>query len=423
MYMPESSIHAASWLINPDNPPVAGGAILVRYGKVAAVGTLSELASTHSAPVVEYPDSAIIPGFVNAHTHLELTHFPAWRIRTNIDYHPRSFTDWIIQMIKISRGLTPDDYPPSLHEGMRMCLESGTTAIGEILNNAALTQLYGESVLAGRLYFELLGQSSTRFGEKLNSAVSAAASLKTGGMKTGLSPHTPYTIGEKHLPRIREAAASDGLPLAIHISESPAETDFIFDSSGPLATDFYPFVGWERYLTAPRRCSSTELLNRHGLLTPATLAVHCVHVTMSDALTLKGRGVSIAICPRSNERLDVGPAPLHLFKKLGIPLALGTDSLASNDSLSLWDEMRYAMDAFPQHLSPADLFRMVTVGGASALGIHANCGSLEVGKRADFQVVGNIADGQGDLLERLVQYGSVQEVFVGGECFVGKTGL
>ena len=419
--MPEPAIYTASWLINPDSPPVAGGAVLVRDGKVAGAGTLTELRRTHSVPVVEYPDCAIIPGFVNAHTHLELTHFPSWRLRTNIDYHPRHFTDWMIQLIKVARGLKPDDYPQSVHEGMRMCLESGTTAIGEILSNPGLTTIYKDSSLTGRLYFEVLGQGSTRFREKFDGALSAAVSGEAGSMTTGLSPHTPYTIGEEHLPCISETAASHRLPLAIHISESEEETEFLFDSSGPLATDFYPFVGWERYLTAPHRCSSTELLDRHGMLTPATLAVHCVHVTSADALILKERGVSIAICPRSNERLDVGLAPVPLFKKHGIPLALGTDSLASNDSLSLWDEIRYALDAFPADLTPAELFRMVTVGGASALGISGSCGSLEVGKRADFQVVGNLGGGRVKLLESLVHGGIVQEVFAGGERFVGLT--
>jgi cytosine/adenosine deaminase-related metal-dependent hydrolase len=273
--------------------------------------------------------------------------------------------------------------------------------------------------MAGRLYLEVLGQGKTEFRDKLDGAVSAAKSCEAGQMTTGLSPHSPYTILEEHLPRICEAAALQRLPLAIHISESAAETDFVYDSSGPLATDFYPFVGWERYLMPPRRCSSTELMDRHGLLTPTTLAVHCVHVNIADARILKERGVSIAICPRSNDCLDVGRAPVALFKKLCIPLALGTDSLASNDSLSLWDEMRFALDAFPHDLSPAELFSMVTIGGASALGISANCGSLEVGKRADFQVVGNVKGGKGDLLERLVQGGSVREVYAAGECFVG----
>jgi cytosine/adenosine deaminase-related metal-dependent hydrolase len=418
--MPDPTIHAASWLINPDKPPIAGGAILVRDGVIVATGTLSELRRSHSVPVIEYPDCAIIPGFVNAHTHLELTHFPSWRLRSDVGSHPRRFTDWMIQLIKVIRGLAADDFSHSAHEGMRMCLASGTTSIGEILTRPILLPVYKESVLAGRLYFEVLGQGKTRFDEMLNAAVSAAISAETGLMKTGLSPHTPYTIGEEHLPGIRDIAAIHRLPLAIHVSESAAETEFIFDSSGSMATDFYPFVGWERYLNAPRHCSSTELLDRHGLLTPSTLAIHCVQVTPADARILKESGVSIALCPRSNERLDVGCAPVGLFKKLDIPLALGTDSLASNDSLSLWDEMRFALELFSKDISPADLFRMVTIGGALAIGISGHCGSLETGKRADFQVVGNIAGSEGELLERLIQAGNVQEVYVGGECYIGN---
>ncbi len=417
--MSEPAIYAASWLINPDLPPVAGGAILVRDGAVSATGTLSELKREYSAPVTEYPGCAILPGFVNAHTHLELTHFPSWRLRSNVDYNPRRFTDWIIQLIKIARGLAPEVYPPSLREGVRMCLESGTTAIGEIVSNPQLADIYRDSLLSGRFYFEVLGQDPVRFNDKLAAALSAVESSKTGSMTTGLSPHSPYTIGEKFLPVIRDAALAQRLPLSIHISESDAETDFIFDSSGPLADDFYPFVGWEQYLGHPQRCSSTELLDRHGLLTSETLAVHCVHVTLADARILKERGACIALCPRSNDKLDVGRAPVALFNKLGIPLALGTDSLASNDSLSLWDEMRYALDLFSNELAPEDVLRMATSGGASALKISSSCGSLEVGKRGDFQVIAGCGDGEKGLLERLVQNGIVQEVYAGGVRYVG----
>lgn len=416
--MSEPVIHAASWLINPDLPPVAGGAILVCDGLICAVGTLADLKRQYSAAVIEYPGCAILPGFVNAHTHLELTHFASWRLRSNVDYNPRRFTDWIIQLIKIARGLTPDSYPPSLREGMRKCLESGTTAVGEIVTNPALAGLYNESPLTGRLYFEVLGQDPDRFNDKLGAAVAAAGSGETGLMTTGLSPHSPYTVGPEQMPKIGESARFRRLPLAIHISESSSETDFVFDSSGPLAQDFYPFVGWEQYLTHPLRCSSTELLDRHGLLTSETLAVHCVHVNLADARILKERGVSIALCPRSNDKLDVGRAPVALFKKLGIPLALGTDSLASNDSLSLWDEMRYALEIFSSELTAGELLRMVTSGGAAALGISGKCGSLDAGKRADFQVVQNCGEPHKGLLERIVGSGRVRDVYSGGKLYV-----
>jgi aminodeoxyfutalosine deaminase len=412
--MPDSTIHTASWLINPDVPPVAGGAILVRDGLVAATGTLAELKSRYTAPVVDHHDCAILPGLVNAHTHLELTHFPSWRMRTHIDYNPRRFSDWIIQLIKITRGLHEEDFRTSLVEGMRKCIESGTTAVGDIISRYDLLTSYAAPPIRGRLFFETLGHDPAHFRERLEQALACADDMKEQFLTPGLSPHTVYTIGESNLPVIRDAALSRSLPLAVHISESQAESDFIFDSSGPLASELYPFVGWEQYLVPPRHCSSTELLDRHGLLTPATLAVHCVHINLADAHIMKQRGVTVCLCPRSNDLLDVGRAPLPLFRKLGIPLALGTDSLASNDSLSLWDEMRFALDQFADELSPADVFRMATTGGAAALGLASSLGSLAIGKRADFQVVAHVGGEEQSLLERVIGQGKIAGVYLGG---------
>ena len=418
--MSDDVIYSASWLINPDASPVSGGALLVRDGIICETGTLGSLRSKHSATVIDYPGCALLPGFVNAHTHLELTHFPSWKLRSAVDYEPRRFTDWIIQLIKIARGLTAGDYPPSIREGIRMCLESGTTAVGEIVTNPALAEQYYCSPLAGRLYFELLGQEAVPFSRKLAAATTAALQGEAHALLTGLSPHSPYTIAHEHLAAVRDASAAHALPLAIHLSESRSEADFIFDESGDLASEFYPFVGWERFLGHPSRCSSTELLDRNGLLTPTTLAIHCVHVSSADARIIKSRGTHIALCPRSNEILDVGRAPVALFKKLGIPMALGTDSLASNNSLSLWDELRFALEIFPHDLSEQDLFRMVTTGGAAALGIAASCGALEIGKRADFQVVGNCDGGEDGVLERVIRAGVVQEVYAGGVRYAGS---
>jgi cytosine/adenosine deaminase-related metal-dependent hydrolase len=412
--MPDIAIHTAPWLVNPGAPPLAGGALLVYNDTIAASGTLAELKAHYSAPVVEHHDCAILPGFVNAHTHLELTHFPSWRLRTHVDYNPRRFSDWIIQLIKITRGLQTDDFHVSLVEGLRKCAESGTTAVGDILTRYDLLSSYGVPPLGGRVFFEALGHDPGRYGERLDQALSATAGMTDGHLQPGLSPHAPYTTGEGNMGSLRDAASSGGLPLAVHISESRAENDFIFDSSGPLADDFYPLVGWQQYLTPPRRCSSTELLDRNGLLTPATLAVHCVHVSPADARILKERGVTVCLCPRSNDRLDVGRAPLHLFRKLDIPLALGTDSLASNDSISLWDEMRFALETFPQELSPADVFRMATIGGAAALGLSDRIGSLEPGKRADFQVVRHAGSDGRNLLEELIHQGRIADVCLGG---------
>jgi cytosine/adenosine deaminase-related metal-dependent hydrolase len=152
------------------------------------------------------------------------------------------------------------------------------------------------------------------------------------------------------------------------------------------------------------------------------MAIHCVHVSLADAEILKKHGVRIVLCPRSNERLSVGRAPVALFRKLAIPLALGTDSLASNDSLSIWDEIRFAHDVYQGVLSPADLFGMATVGGAEALGISDLTGSLEVGRRADFQVVqlSSHAVTAAGLLERVIGQGRPEEVYLAGVRYTGE---
>ncbi|MDD2365292.1 MAG: amidohydrolase family protein [Desulfuromonadaceae bacterium] len=416
--MSQDIIYSASWLLNPDASPLAGGALLVRNGVIAETGTLKTLRSRHSAAVIDYPGAAIIPGFINSHTHLELTHFPSWKNKYSAGYVPRRFTDWIMQLIKISRNLKADDYHPSIEEGIRMCLESGTTAIGEIATNPPNADIYYKSSLNGRLYFELIGRDTGLFQQKL--AIATNAAVKDGAtLPSGFSPHSTYTVSEDNFKLIKSVSNQYSLPLSIHLSESASESELMFDGSGDLASEFYPFVGWNQFLARPARCSSTELLNRNGILTPATLVVHCVHTSLADARILKETGAHIALCPRSNHILDVGSPPVRLFKKLGIPLSLGTDSLASNNSLSLWDEIRFTLNAFPDDLTEPDLFNMVTIRGAEALGITATSGSLDVGRRADFQVIGNCDSTQENVLKRVIRDGSVREVFTRGERYCG----
>jgi cytosine/adenosine deaminase-related metal-dependent hydrolase len=418
--MTVEAIYSASWLINPDAPPVSGGALFIRDGIIADMGTLSELRSRHAAPQHDYPGCAILPGFVNAHTHLELTHFPSWRLHSALDYHPRRFTDWIIQLIKILRGVSADAYPSSVREGVRMCLESGTTAVGEILTNPLLAELYRCSPLAGRLYFELLGQDDAHFHGRLSGALAALVGDDTAAtFQNGLSPHSPYTLNPAYFSAIRETADTRRLPLAIHLAESQAEVDLFHDGSGDFATEFYPFVGWQRFLDDPPRCSATELFDQKGLITAATALIHAVHVSRADVELIKARGARVVLCPRSNELLDVGRAPVALFKECAISLALGTDSLASNNSLSLWDEARFALEAFSGQLDEHDLFCMVTTGGAAALGMTDQCGVLAVGRRADFQVVAGGTDATATVLQRLMREGKVREVFVAGSSYGG----
>jgi cytosine/adenosine deaminase-related metal-dependent hydrolase len=410
--MNDITIYTASWLYNPGQPPVAGGALAIRNGLVLETGTARDLIARYGQPAAEYPGCVIMPGFVNAHTHLELTHFPAWRLRDGLDYHPRGFVDWIIQMIKVRRKVTVEETRVSLKAGISACLRAGTTAVGDIVTSPDLLFGYDGTSIGGRVYLELIGQDRQLFEPRLAKALEACKTVN-GCRLPGLSPHAPYTLHSSLLPDIAAAADQMQLPLSLHLAESREESALLFDSTGPLADEMYPLVGWQDYLPAPRRTTPARFFADGGLLGPATLAVHGVQLTPADAALLKERGVTLCLCPRSNERLAVGTAPVHLFNKLGIPLCLGTDSLASNDSLSLWDEIRFALDCYRGELGPERLLEVATKGGAAGIGLAGQIGSLEAGKRADFQLVE--LDGACSA-ERLLENGRVNAVCLHG-CF------
>jgi cytosine/adenosine deaminase-related metal-dependent hydrolase len=411
-------IYAASYLIPVATPPIAGGAIVTDNGRIVELGTLAELRGRYSVPVTDFPGCVIMPGLVNAHTHLELTHFPAWKLRKGLDYSPRTYVDWVIQVIKIRRALTANELIHSLWEGITKSLECGTTTVGDILTDRSLLRVYQESPLSARLYFEAIGQDDEHCAALLHALGETLASFPGGRLQPGLSPHAPHTLSARFMQEVVALAHSHAVPIAVHLAESPDEVRFLHDSSGSIAELLYPFAGWEHYLPAPRRTTPTAYLDSLGVLTRLTALIHSVHVTPADADILKRSEASVVLCPRSNERLAVGKAPAALLKKAGIPLALGTDSLASNDSLSLWDEMRFLRKAFPGTFSPAEVLAMATLGGAHALHLEGDAGSLEKGKQADFLVVKPARlPAPDELIEGIIEESQIEEIFLRGERF------
>ena len=407
-------IYAASYVLPISSPPIPGGAIAVENGQITAVGSAAELRRTSGAKVTDLPGCVIVPGLVNAHTHLELTHFPAWKVRKDLDYLPKTYVEWIRQVMKIRRSLAPGELELSVREGLRLCIESGTTAVGEILSDFTLAPLYGASPLSGRIFLEAIGHDPLLCDALLERLEASLQSLD-GRMLPGLSPHTPHTVSEHLFRGVQELSRKLGHPKSIHLSESQEEVSFMFDSSGPIAEVLFPMARWEGYLPAPQRATSTGYLDSIGVLDRSTLAVHAVHVTPGDAALLKLRGVTVCLCPRSNDRLNVGCAPYLLLKSAGIPLALGTDSLASNDSLSLWDEMRYLQESAPDGFSAEELLSMATLGGAQALGIAGQAGSLEAGKRGDFLIFSGCATHPGtSLCARILEKGRLEQVYLAG---------
>jgi aminodeoxyfutalosine deaminase len=410
-------IIAASHLLPITSAPLQGGAVAFEDGVIKAVGPLDDLRRSIAAPVLEYPGHALLPGLVNAHTHLELTHFNAWLLRKDLRYTPRTFVDWIIQVIKVKRTLQPEELTASLQEGLDISLQAGTTMVGDILSDLRLLPAYGDAALSGRIYLEMIGQKPPHImnPEELQQHLQKIPER----FHAGIAPHTPFTVSAEYFSSIMTAARSLDLPVTMHVAESREEMAFFHDSTGKIATELYPFVGWESYIPPPLRTTPVSWINDAGGFGPDFLAVHLVHVNNSDARIIKQSGAAVVICPRSNQRLDVGRAPVPLFKSLDIPMALGTDSLASNDSLSLWDEMRFLLELYPDLLTPADLLLMGTLNGARAIGRGTEAGSLEPGKRADFLLVEPLQSPfTADLTEQILYNSRVSGVWSGGKIAV-----
>lgn len=409
-------IYAASYLYPVSSLPLKGGAIAVADGRIVATGPVDCLRTEYGAPVRDFPDCVIMPGLVNAHTHLELTHFPSWKLRKGIDYSPRTYVDWVIQVIKIRRSLSRQELEHSVKEGLRVSLECGTTTIGEIVSDRTLVPLYASTDISGRLFLEALGQESGRNDAILAAIEEALTSFAAERLKPGISPHAPHTLSQAFMRDLTKLARNHSIPTIIHLSESREEAVFMHDSSGKIASELYPFAGWEAFLPSPRHTTSAAYLESLCVLSPQTSVVHCVHITPDDAHLLKKHGVTAILCPRSNDRLVVGKAPAALLKKSGVPLALGTDSLASNDSLSLWDEMRFLRDEFPGVFTPEEILEMATLGAAKALHLESESGSLEKGKRGDFLVLQPARRISPDgLAEALIEESRLMEVFVAGK--------
>ncbi len=362
---------SADWVVPVEGEPIRDGAVAIADdGRIANVGTAADL-----GPGEHYADAVIIPGFVDAHTHLEYAVYAGFG-------DGLSFAPWIlIHMDRKSRiGLA--EMEAIARMGAAECLRSGITAVGDCSFSGAAATACAELGLRAIVYLEVFGRDAEPLADRFAGNRDRIAESLSDRVRLGISPHAPYTC----TPELYAACIELGIPVATHLNESADELQWLESGTGP----------WEplaAQLPPPLGRSGIRALAERGLLGPGLLAAHCVHVDDEEIGLLAASGVVVAHCPRSNAMLGCGVAPVAAMREAGVHMCIATDSPASTPSFDMFDELRTAIGAArarerrPDALSAADALELATLGGARALGLDAEIGSLVAGKQADLTVV------------------------------------
>ena len=366
-----SRVLSADWVLPVEGPPIEGGAVAIQDGRIAAVGRASDLGSgTH------YADAVIVPGFVNAHTHLE------YAVYGGFGDGLADFADWITLHIQRKGRIGWEQYVDVARLGAAQCLQSGVTTVGDCSYSGATAVACADLGLRAVVYLEVFGADPAPALEHFAETRERVDAFFSDRVRPGISPHAPYSVSLD----LYRACAELGLPTATHISESPAEITYLVNGEGP----------WGAYtdLLVPHPgTTGTRLLAAHDLLVPDVVAAHCVMVEDDEIELLAATGAGVAHCPRSNAALGCGVAPLDELRAAGVKIGIGTDSPASAPSFDFFEELRSvilsarARARRPSVLSTAAALELGTLGGARALGLDTEVGALSEGRRADLAVI------------------------------------
>jgi aminodeoxyfutalosine deaminase len=425
-------IHRAAWVLPMVGPPIRDGWIAVDAGRIVAVGgpeprpfdsaqgrhDLVEGRTPSPEPRVPSPEPriAILPGLVNAHTHLELSWMrgqippgdamPAWaarlirlRLERVLSLSPLDEARGDSEPVDGSKGGTsvPRQEHESIVEAIAEARASGTSLVGDITNNLAAWAPLAVSDLSAAVFLELIGFNAD--SERLVAdAVARLAILQPrDSLRPSIVPHAPYSVSPDLFRAIARSSADRA--VSVHMGESPEEVRFLKDGTGPWRELLDQVGAWNPRWVAPA-CGPVEYIDRLGLVTDRLVAVHGVQLTDGELRQLANAGATVVTCPRSNRWTGAGVPPIERFYASGVNVAIGTDSLASVEDLNMFAEMAAVRKLAPA-IAPRDILYSATHVGARALGFGHALGSIEPGKRADLLAV-HIPAGVEDVEEYLV---------------------
>lgn len=376
----------ARWVFPVDVEPIENGIVEVSHGKIAGISAAGD------PRAIDLGNTALLPGLVNAHTHLELSDLDA-------PLEPRTpFSDWLESVIAHRRRRATDgiDVAAAVRAGCAESLSTGTTLVGDIVSSEWEAGWLPDARPGTIAFLELLGLTPERIAPQLEAA---RRHLRTEidsvpEVIRGLSPHAPYSVHPELFHRLVDLASQSRAPLAMHLAETRAELELLADGTGPFVA-FLSRLGAWRPDAIPSGTQIIDYLRPMARLDRA-LVVHGNYLAASEIRFLaQAPGISVVYCPRTHAFFGHEPHPWQTLLTTGINVALGTDSRASNPDLNLWNEILFLREAFPD-VSPATLLELGTRRGARALGREEHLGTLTPGKRADLTLVSLPENDPGD---------------------------
>ena len=347
---------------------------------------------------VRLGDVVIMPGLVNAHTHLELSY-----LRDQIP-PASSFVAWV-RGVMAGQRMYGDRRAPQILAAIEQAIAeshaAGTIAVGDISNTLATFELLTKSPLAAVVFYELIRFNAPDPRSFVDAAAAAIEALPTTEfVRASLAAHAPYSVAPLVFRAIRETVDRDAFtPCSVHLAESAEEVEFVRAGSGPWRSLLEDIGAWDPKWVPPG-VSPVQFLDDAGFLGANVVAVHGVQMTLDDLGILKARGTTLVTCPRSNGHTGAGAPPIQDFYDAGVRVAIGTDSLASSPDLNVFAELA-TMRALAPDVPASSLLRSATLEGARALGFDADYGSIEPSKRAQLIAV-SLPPNEDDVEEYLV---------------------
>jgi cytosine/adenosine deaminase-related metal-dependent hydrolase len=393
----------AAWVVPISQPPIRDGWVDVENGRVVDVGHAGRRDSGHRT-ATKHPfeddlgEVALMPGLVNAHTHLELSHLRGAIPRAS------EFVSWIRDIMAARSRYTnaaAAEIVRGVERGIEEAIACGTALLGDISNTMVTVEPLTHSPLGAVVFNELIRFKAEGAERVVAEAVARNRSLpRTKLVRLSLAAHAPYSVAPALFAALRaQNAAETSGPLSVHLAESREEVSFIRDGTGPWRTLLEEVGAWDSSWT-PAGVSPVEYLDRQGFLDSRVLAVHGVQMTSSDLACLTRRGSTLVTCPRSNVFTGAGTPPLDAFYASGVTVAVGTDSHASTPDLNVFSELA-AIRTIAPGVPPSALLASATEHGARALGFASEFGAIAPGRRARLIAV-TIPHGTDDVERYLV---------------------